>query len=188
MDTNEVLKIMEETGAVLKGHFLLSSGLHSDTYFQMARLFQYPAAGERLSRELAERFRADRVDAVIGPAVGGILISYELARQLGARSVFAERENGVLRLRRGFSIGEEERVLACEDVITTGGSVREVLDIVRERKADILGIACIVERGKADLPCRVESLLKVEVNNYAPAECPLCLLGTPAVKPGSRSL
>ncbi|HDN97761.1 MAG: orotate phosphoribosyltransferase [Candidatus Omnitrophota bacterium] len=182
----DIEKILEETGAILKGHFLLSSGLHSDKYFQIALVFQYPEYGEKIAFQLAKMFKDEKIDVVIGPAIGGIILSYELGRILKARSIFAERENGKMRLRRGFDILEGERVLICEDVITTGLSVGEVIEIVREKKGEIVGIGCIVERGKAEFPYPVKSLLKLEIKNYHPSECPLCKKGIPLVKPGSR--
>ncbi len=182
----DIKEILEKTGAILEGHFLLSSGLHSDRYFQMALVFQYPEYGERVSFELAKIFKNEKIDVVIGPAIGGIILSYELGRILKARSIFAERENGKMKLRRGFNISEGERVLICEDVITTGISVKEVIEIVKKKRGEIVGIGCIVERGKAKFPYPLKSLLKVEVKNYSPSECPLCKKDIPLLKPGSR--
>ncbi len=181
-----IKKILEKTGAILKGHFLLSSGLHSDTYFQMALIFQYPEYGKAVCQQLAENFKREKIDVVIGPAIGGIIISYQLAEILEARSIFAERENGKMKLRRGFEIKKGENVLLCEDVITTGSSVREVINLVEKEEGKILGIGCIVERGETEFNYPLKSLIKVDVENYTPENCPLCKKGLPLVKPGSR--
>lgn len=183
---NEIMGILEKTGAVLKGHFLLSSGLHSDTYFQMALVFQYPEYGKIVCQQLAENFKREKIDVVIGPAIGGIIVSYQLAEILGAKSIFAERENGKMKLRRGFKIEKGEKVLICEDVITTGGSVKEVITMVEKEGGEIVGIGCIVERGMVEFKYPLKALIKVEVKNYHPFECPLCQKKIPLVKPGSR--
>lgn len=185
---NNILKILKETKAILNGHFILSSGLHSDTYFQMALVFQYPDYGEILCKELAKNFENKKIDVVVGPAIGGIIISYELARILKARSIFAEREEGKMKLRRGFKIEKGEKVLICEDVITTGGSVREIVEIVEKEGGKIKGIGCIVERGKVEFSYPLKSLVKIEVKNYVPTECPLCKNGVPLIKPGSKNV
>lgn len=185
---DEMMKVIKKTGAILKGHFLLSSGLHSDTYFQMALIFQYPEYGEFVCRKLAEKFKDKKINLVVGPAIGGIIISYELGRVLSARSIFTERENGKMCLRRGFKIEKGEKVLICEDVITTGGSVKEVIDIVEKEGGKIEGIACIVKRGIVQLPYPLISLIEVEVKSFQPSECPLCKEGIPLVKPGSKVL
>jgi len=181
-----IKKILEKTGAILKGHFLLSSGLHSDTYFQMALIFQYPEYGKAVCQQLAENFKGEKIDVVIGPAIGGIIISYQLAEILGARSIFAERENEKMKLRRGFKIEKGEKVLICEDVITTGGSVKEVVELVKKEGGEIVGIGCIVERGETEFDYPLKSLIKVNVENYTPENCPLCKKGLPLVKPGSK--
>jgi len=183
---NEIMGILEKTGAILKGHFLLSSGLHSDTYFQMALVFQYPEYGKIVCQQLAENFKREKIDVVIGPAIGGIIISYQLAEILGAKSIFAERENGKMKLRRGFKIEKGEKILICEDVITTGGSIREVIDLVEKDGGKIVGIGCIVERGETEFDYPLKSLIKVDVENYTPENCPLCKKRLPLVKPGSR--
>jgi len=185
---SEIVEILKKTGAVLDGHFLLSSGLHSDRYFQMALVLQYPEYAKRLAEELTVRFAGERIDAVIGPAIGGIILSYQLAQLLNARSIFAERQDGIMSLRRGFSINQGERILVCEDVITTGGSVREVSDIARNAGADICGICCLVLRGNAEFDCRFEFLIQMVAVNYKPQECPLCARNIPIIKPGSRGL
>ncbi|MEG6617110.1 orotate phosphoribosyltransferase [Peptococcaceae bacterium 1198_IL3148] len=184
-----IIDIFTESKAMLTGHFRLTSGKHSDQYFQCAQVLQYPYYCAELGQELAERFRDAKVETVIGPAMGGILVAYELARQLGVRSLFAEREDGVMTLRRNFAIKPGERVLVAEDVITTGGSVKEVIEVVRKLGGEVVGVAVLVNRsgGKADLGVRTEALLNTSVVTYDPEDCPLCQQGTPAVKPGSRS-
>ncbi|HOK79695.1 MAG TPA: orotate phosphoribosyltransferase [bacterium] len=188
MTEQEILEIFEKTGAILEGHFLLSSGLHSNRYFQMARVLQFPHIARNLAEELVRKCGEKKVDVVIGPAIGGIILSYALAEILGARSIFAERENGVMCLRRGFTIDRDENVFVCEDVITTGGSVSEVIDLVKSSGAKIAGVCCLVLRGIHSLKFPVEYLLKIDVKNYRKDECPLCKNNVPLVKPGSRFL
>lgn len=190
MTTEEILSVFRETGVMLEGHFLLTSGRHSDRYMQCARLFEHPRHSELLCAELARRFDGEKIDLVIGPALGGIIMSYEVSRALNARNIFAERQDGVMTIRRGFSVKEGERVLVVEDVVTTGGSVREVLALLEAEKADIVGVGVIVDRsaGKVDFGYRLESLVSMEVTSYPPDECPICKTGLPLVKPGSRAV
>jgi len=187
---NEVLSIFQETGAMLTGHFRLTSGRHSDRYFQCAMVLQHPSHTETLCRELAQRFAGDDISAVVGPAMGGIIVSHEVARALGVRSMFTEREDGVMKLRRGFSIDPGEKVLVVEDVITTGGSVREAIEVIRGLGGEIVGAGVLVDRsnGTVDLGVKTEALLVTEVLSYAPGECPLCEKGFPIIKPGSRNI
>jgi orotate phosphoribosyltransferase len=188
LTAQEIEGIFRETGAMLTGHFLLTSGLHSDRYFQCAMVLQYPNHTEILCRELARRFVGLGVTTVVGPAVGGIIVSYELGRALGVRSLFTERENGIMRLRRGFAIEPGEKVLVVEDVITTGGSVRETIDALREMGGDVAGVGVLVDRsnGSIDFGVKTEALLVTEAVTYQPDNCPLCREGLPAIKPGSR--
>jgi orotate phosphoribosyltransferase len=188
MTKEKALQIFKETGVMLEGHFLLTSGRHSDRYMQCARLFQYPGLSEEFSKEIAGRFEG--IDLVAGPAVGGIILAYEVARQLGVPNVFAERENGVMTLRRGFSVPEGARVLVVEDVVTTGGSVKEVMELMRRLGGEVAGVGSIVDRsdGKADFGVPFHAVVSMEVKSYTLGECPLCMAGIPAVKPGSRSL
>jgi orotate phosphoribosyltransferase len=185
---DEILDLLYKRGAVMKGHFLLSSGLHSDTYIQCAQVSQYPEDNSFLAKKIAELFRDKEIDLVIGPAIGGITIAYETARALGVRGIFAERESGVLTLRRGFSIREGERVLIVEDVITTAGTVRELKDLVLSCGGEVAGISSIVNRGNINeidgIP--VKSLVYISLSTYPPDDCPLCKAGIPIVKPGSR--
>ncbi|MDD2772221.1 MAG: orotate phosphoribosyltransferase [Elusimicrobiales bacterium] len=189
MNQQEALKIFTDNSAILNGHFLLSSGLHSDRYMQCALVLQNPAAAAQLCKELAARFKDDKIDFVIGPALGGILVSYEMARHLGVRSLFAERENGVMSLRRGFSIRPGERCVITEDVITTGKSTNEVLQVVKDCGGVFAGAASLVDRsgGKTNFGVKFESALKVEIQTWKAEECPLCKKGLPLVKPGSRT-
>lgn len=185
---NEIEKILIETGAILKGHFLLSSGLHSDTYFQLALVFQFPHYGEIICKKIAEKISDKKIDVVIGPAIGGIIIAYELARVLRCRGIFSEREDGIMKLRRGFKIEKGENVFICEDAITTGASVEEVIKLIEEKNANIKGIGCVVQRGEVKFNYPFFSLLKVEVKNYTPENCSMCKSNIPLVKPGSRKL
>ncbi len=187
----EMLKIFEKTGGILKGHFILTSGRHSDTYMQCAKLFVDPKASELLCKSLAEKLNGEKIDLVISPAVGGILMGYEMARQLGVNNIFAERENGAMTLRRGFTLPENANVLVVEDVVTTGGSVKEVIELVKERGCNVTAVASIVDRsnGKVDFGVKFVNLISMDVVSYEPSECPMCKEGkTPAVKPGSRGL
>ena len=185
-----ILEIFREAGALLEGHFLLSSGLHSPKYLQCALMLQDPTKAERLCRQLARAFADDPIDLVLGPAMGGIIVAHELARALGARAIFAERENDKMTLRRGFSIGRGQRVLLAEDVVTTGGSLREVLQLARSAGADVLGIAALVDRTSGRDPefgMPLVALVKLDVPTYLPEECPMCREGVPLTKPGSRT-
>jgi orotate phosphoribosyltransferase len=187
----QILKIFLETNALLEGHFLLTSGRHSNQYFQCAKVLQFPNHTFEVCSVLADHFRNYEIDTVIAPAMGGIIVGYEVARQLGKRSIFTERENNQMTLRRGFSLLENEKVLVCEDVVTTGGSVFEVIEIVKSFGAKVIGVASIVDRsnGKVDFGYPFKSALQLEVVSYLPEECPICKEGNiPLVKPGSRKV
>lgn len=190
LDKNAILKIFKETGALLEGHFILTSGLHSAAYFQCARVFQHPRHAEALARDIADHFRPESVDVVVSPAVGGIVLGQEVARLLPARAIFTERVEGRMALRRGFEISKGERALVAEDVTTTGGSVAEVIDVAREAGAVVVAVTAVVDRssGRARFGVPYFSLVQMDVVNYDPADCPLCRAGSAAVKPGSRSL
>lgn len=189
-----VQDMLEASGALLSGHFILTSGRHSGNYMQCARLCAVPEFCESLAGELADKVRAalgeDACDLVLAPAIGGIVIGYELARQLGTPGLFTERDKeGVMRLRRGFELLEDQRILIAEDVVTTGGSVMEVAKIVEEAGAKVAGFACLFDRsaGKFRPGPPVFSVAELEFPTYDPAECPLCAAGElQAVKPGSR--
>jgi orotate phosphoribosyltransferase len=192
----EVPELLRESGAMLEGHFLLSSGRHSDKYFQCARLFQYPDRAAAVLAPLAERIRAAMasgslaVDAVVGPAIGGIVAAYELGRQLGLPAFFTERDDtGAMSLRRGFEVRAGERILICEDVITTGKSSGESAKVLEALGATIAAAACVVDRrapGAEDPAWPLYAACKVGAANWDPADCELCKKGVPAVKPGSR--
>lgn len=188
--SDEVLAVLKETGAYLTGHFKLSSGLHSPVYIEKFRLLERPELAEKVLRHLADRFRGDGVSVVVGPTTGGIIVAYEVARSLGARAIFAEREGDRRVLRRGFTIAPGERVLVVEDVVTTGLSVREVLDLVAEKGGEVVGVGMIVDRsrGQVDFGVRAERLVRVEFETYVPEECPLCRENVPLIDPGSRRL
>ncbi len=190
MTEKEVLEIYERTGGLLRGHFLLSSGLHSDIYLQSALVLQHPTHAEALCRDLAKPFKGDGVQVVLAPAIGGILVAHEVGRALGARSLFGEREDGVMRLRRGFVLEHGERCLVVEDVITTGGSTREVIKVVEDAKGTLVGVGALIDRsgGTATFPVKKAALATLTVPTYKPEDCPLCKAGTPAVKPGSRAM
>lgn len=190
MTQAEVLDIYQRTGALLSGHFLLSSGLHSDRYLQSALVLQQPDIATKLCAALAAHFRDMGIEAVIAPALGGVFVSHETARALGVRALFAERVNGELTLRRGFSIGTGERVLVVEDVITTGKSTKETIEVVKRAGGLAVAAGSLVDRsgGKADLGVPYRSLVTLDVPSYAPDSCPLCKAGSAPVKPGSRGL
>jgi len=184
-----ILKVFREAGALLEGHFLLTSGFHSPKYLQCALVLQDPARAERLCKQLAERFRSQGVTCVVGPAIGGIIVAHEVARALGTKCLFAERQDGAMTLRRGFTICPKDRVLLVEDVVTTGGSLREVADLIRAAGAEVVGVASLVDRTSGRDPqfgAPFEALVRVDVPTHAPSECPLCREGLPVVKPGSR--
>lgn len=192
MTTEEVLKIFEQNEALLKGHFLLTSGLHSSRYLQCALVLQHPAVAEKLCAALAAKVLGDdriaRVDVVIAPALGGVIVAYEAARTLGVRALFTERQEGTMKLRRGFHLKPGEQVLVVEDVVTTGGSTREVMEVVRQAGGVVVGAGSLIDRsgGAVDLGVPRHALAVLDVPVYTPEECPLCKDGSPAVKPGSR--
>jgi len=185
---NEFIEMFKEVNALLEGHFELSSGKHSDQYFQCALVLQYPEYCEALAKEIADSFRDQGITCVIGPALGGVTIAYELARQLGCRSVFAEREENKMQLRRGFSISKDDKVLLVEDVVTTGGSILEVANLVEGKSVPIAGFCCIVDRSsnQTNFPYPLRSLVQMTPNLYDPESCPLCRGGVPVIKPGSK--
>ena len=183
-----LLEIFQRTGALLEGHFRLSSGLHSPRYLQCALVLQYPEHAEMVGRELAAHFSSERIDAVVAPAIGGIVVAHEAARALGVRALFTEREAGVMTFRRGFSLKNDEAVIVVEDVITTGGSTRETMDAAARAGGRVVGAGSIVDRsdGAVELGVRRCSLLTLDVPSYDPSECPLCRQNIPVTKPGSR--
>ena len=193
MTRDEVLRIFRDSGAIVEGHFILSSGLRSPLFLMKARVFMYPERTERLCRALAQAIRAadlGPVDLVVSPAVGGIIPGYETARHLGVPAVYVEREEGLFRLRRGFRIEPGMRVVVVEDIVSTGLSSRECIDCVRALGGEVLACACLVDRsaGEADAGARLISLAEFKVPAYAPDEVPPEMAAIPPVKPGSRGL
>ncbi len=185
----QILEIFEDSGALLHGHFRLTSGRHSGEYIQCAQVLQYPEYTEALCEHMAESFVDDDVDLVIGPAMGGVTLSYEMARQLGVASLFTERVDNKMLLRRNFYIPEGARVLVVEDVTTTGGSIREVIELVRAAGGVVVGTAVLVDRTNGELDLGVDksvSALSLSVQSFEPDACPLCQEGLPIEKPGSR--
>ncbi|MBC7541403.1 MAG: orotate phosphoribosyltransferase [Candidatus Sericytochromatia bacterium] len=178
---------LRTTGALLQGHFQLSSGLHSPHYIQCARLLQHPGHAAWACARLAERITGT-IDVVVGPALGGVIVAYELARALGVRALFTERVDGVMQLRRGFAVGADERILVAEDVVTTGKSAREAVAALHTAGGRVVGLASLVDRsgGTVEYGVPFVSLLPLEVTAYAPARCPLCAAGQPVNQPGSR--
>jgi orotate phosphoribosyltransferase len=190
MTDQEILKIFQDTQALLEGHFLLTSGRHSNKYFQCAKVLQHTKQTSEICSIIAEEYKDKNIDTVIAPAIGGIVVGQEVARQLGSRFIWAEREDGSMKLRRSFEINEGERILVCEDVVTTGGSVKEVINIAKESGAEIVGVGVIVDRsnGKADFGVPMKSTLQLEVVSFEPDNCPICKEGLELVKPGSRKI
>jgi orotate phosphoribosyltransferase len=190
MEHGKATKLLKSAGALLEGHFLLTSGNHSDTYIQCALLLSRPEIAHEFMDDIARRFSAEDIDTVVAPAVGGIIVSYEVARLLGKRAIFLERERGTMTLRRGFHIKKRERVLIVEDVITTGGSVLEVGDVIVEAGGIVTAYASIVNRSSGRFT-PIEPYyycLEMDVPIYQPEACPLCAQDVPLVKPGSREL
>jgi orotate phosphoribosyltransferase len=189
LSERQTLELYEKTGALMRGHFRLTSGLHSDVYLQSALVLQYPEHAAALGTALAATFRADGVQTVLAPAIGGILVAHEVARALGVRALFSEREGGVMRLRRGFALAAGERCLVVEDVITTGGSTREVVQCVEDLGAGVVGVGSLIDRsgGAAAFTVKRVALATVTATTWAPEGCPLCKTGSQAIKPGSRS-
>ena len=192
MTRDALLDMYRRSGALLEGHFRLTSGLHSPGYLQCALVLQYPQDAEALGRAIADRVRDLRATVVLSPALGGVVIGHEVARALCVRAIFAERQDGVLTLRRGFIIGEQDRVLVVEDVLTTGGSTRETMLVAKAAGGQVVGAASIVDRSTpgmargADLGVPFVTLLAIDLPTYEPDTCPLCAQGLPVVKPGSR--
>jgi len=182
----EVLRTLEERGAVLYGHFLLSSGNHSDRYVEKARIFEDPLLVREFGEEIASWY--SDVQTVVSPAVGAIPLGFAVAMAAGARFVYAEREGGVMTLRRGFRLDPAERVLVVEDVVTTGGSAGELVDLIRRSGAEALGVAAMVDRSPGDLPFTLRALARVDADVHEPQNCPLCKEGAPVTAPGSRHL
>lgn len=188
MKAEQVIDQFRATGALLEGHFQLTSGLHSTVYLQCALVLQFPEKAEAFGRAIAEMYREQAIQLVASPAIGGIVIGHEVARALGARFVWTERESGVMTLRRGFTVSPGEKTLVVEDVITTGGSTRETIETLRQAGADVVAAASIIDRsgGAVDVSVPRTALATLKVLSVDPSVCDACKLGEPAVKPGSR--
>lgn len=187
----QVLEIFKEKDVLQHGHFRLTSGRHAAYYMQCAKLLQYPEVAGPLCAQIAAQFVNQGISIVAGPALGAVIIAYEAARELKVKAVFAERENGIMALRRGFSVQPGDRVLVVEDVVTTGGSVREVIELLNELGAEVVGVGVLVDRsnGKTDFGVPLKALVTIEIDSFEPEACPLCAEGKlPVVKPGSRQV
>jgi orotate phosphoribosyltransferase len=186
--SDSVLRIFEERGGLLTGHFLLTSGKHSPKFLQAAQVLQYPEIASQLGSELAAHFAPEKPAIVVGPAVGGIVLAHEVARALGARACYSEKEGDGMVLRRGFVVPAGAKVIVVEDVVTTGGSVRKTVEHLRERGANVRGIGAIVDRsgGKAQFDLAFHSLARLEIETYLPKECPLCARNVPLIEPDAR--
>jgi orotate phosphoribosyltransferase len=193
MTNEEVLQVFADNQALLTGHFLLTSGLHSPRYLQCALVLQHPAIAAQLCTALAAKAQADerigKIDLVIAPAIGGVIVAHEVARSLGVRALFTERQDGAMKLRRGFQLNPGERCLVVEDVVTTGGSTREVMELVAQYGAVTVGAGSLIDRsgGAVDLGVPRHAMAVLEVPTYQPDACPLCVDGSKAIKPGSRA-
>lgn len=183
-----VIETMKECGALLEGHFLLSSGRHSNRYCQCAKLLQYPDKAEKVLAIAKDKLKDVDVDIVVGPAMGGIVVAYELGRQMGKPAIFTERVDGVMTLRRGFEVHKGQKVIISEDVVTTGKSSLEVAELLKSIGAEVVGIACIVDRSAGSIPYPVYSCVKLDIESWEKEECPLCKQGIEYVKPGSRNI
>ena len=188
MNSEEVIQKFRETEALLEGHFVLTSGLHSGVYLQCARVLQHPQVAEAFGQNIAKHFRDEQIETVASPAIGGIIIGHEVARALGARFIWTERENGVMVLRRGFTVSAGEKLLVVEDVVTTGGSTRETVTVLQSAGANVVAAASIIDRssGQADVGVPRLALATLNVPSVSPEDCEACRRGEPAVKPGSR--
>lgn len=188
--SNRAVEILEEAKAILTGHFKLTSGLHSNRYIQCAQVFQYPDKVEELCKMLAEKLQGKGVTTVIGPAVGGIIFSYELSRALKCKNIYTERVDEKMAFRRNFSVEPGEKVIVVEDVVTTGGSAKEVAELAKSLGAEVVAICSLVDRsgGKVDFGVPFVPLIQMDVVTYQPDDCPLCKEGKPLVQPGSRHL
>jgi orotate phosphoribosyltransferase len=184
----KVLNILSEVGALLQGHFLLSSGKHSNRYCQCAKLLMYPDKAEEVLEVVSHKLKNIEFDLVVGPAMGGIIVAYELGRQLNKPAIFTERENGVMTLRRGFEIHPGQRVVIAEDVVTTAKSSLEVAKLIKSAGGEVVGIACIADRTIGETPYKLYSAVKLQIETYDKEDCPLCREELPCIKPGSRNI
>lgn len=180
------IELLMKADGLLSGHFCLTSGLHSDTYFQCAKLYQYPNIVEQIAEELAKKLEGVEFDTIVAPAIGAIIFGYEVAKKAGVRNLFVERKDGVMALRRGYNIKKGEKVVIIEDVITTARTIYETIDCLKEFEPEIVGVGCIVDRSKGKTDLAITSLLQIDPVVYEPQNCPLCAQGLELVKPGSR--
>ena len=189
MSDIDVKEILIEAKGLLKGHFCLTSGLHSDTYFQCAKLYQYPDVVEKLAKELAKKLKDVEFDTIVAPAIGAVIFGYEVAKQAKKRNLFVERKDGIMQLRRGYSLKKGEKVVIVEDVITTARTIFETKEAIKEFDCEVVAIACIVDRtqGKLNNEFKIYSLLQSSPVTYKPDNCPLCKQNIELVKPGSRT-
>jgi orotate phosphoribosyltransferase len=189
MNATELREALEDHGGLLTGHFKLSSGRHSDLFVQTAAILKYPGIAERLGHELGRRFASAGTTVVLGPAMGGVIIGHEIARYLGVPMIYAEREDGDMKLRRGFTLDTDDRVLIAENTVTTGGSQKETITLAKSFDVDVVGVAAIVDRSPGvSFGVPFEVLLKIDAQSWEPDECPLCREGSELIAPGSRHL
>lgn len=181
-----VIDELKQSEALLEGHFLLSSGRHSDRYCQCAKLLQYPDRAERVIARITEQVKDLHIDMVVGPAMGGIIVAYELGRQLGVPAIFTERVDNVMTLRRGFEVKPGQKLIISEDVVTTGKSSLETIEVLKSFGAEVIGVACLADRSAGNFPYPIYSATKLDIQSWEVADCPLCKQGLPFVKPGSR--
>ncbi|MFP4020963.1 MAG: orotate phosphoribosyltransferase [Halanaerobium sp.] len=188
MTKEEIRELLVETDVIQEGHFVLSSGRHADIYMQCAKVLQYPEHASTLAAEIVRKWGDKEVDVVVGPALGGVVLSYAVAEELGVRSIFSERKNGEMKIRRGFELKPGEKVLVVEDVVTTGGSVRELLAVLEELDVEIVGLSSIVDRsnGKVEFDYDFKALLPVDIKSYKAGKCKLCEQGEAITRPGSK--
>ena len=184
--TNEVLELLEKAQGVLHGHFCLTSGLHSDIYFQCAKLYQYPDITEKIGKMLAEKLSEIEFDTIVAPAIGAVIIGYETAKNAKKRNLFVERKDGTMQLRRGYTLKKGEKVVIIEDVITTARTIKETMEAIKEFEPEVVAVGCIVDRTKGKTEYNIKSLIQIDPVVYDPNDCPLCKEGIPLVKPGSR--
>lgn len=185
--TNKVLNLLEQAEGVLHGHFCLTSGLHSDIYFQCAKLYQYPEITSELGKLLAEKLADVEFDTIVAPAIGAVIIGYETAKNAKKRNLFVERKDGEMQLRRGYTLKKGERVVIIEDVITTARTIKETMEAIKEFEPEVVAVGCIVDRTKGKTDYNIKSLLQIDPVVYEPSDCPLCKEGIELVKPGSRA-
>ena len=183
----DVKELLLKAQGLLSGHFCLTSGLHSDTYFQCAKLYQYPEIVEALASELAKKLENVEFDTIVAPAIGAVIFGYETAKQSKKRNLFVERKDGEMALRRGYSLKKGERVVIIEDVITTARTIKETMEAIKEFEPEVVAVGCIVDRTKGQTDYNIKSLMQIDPVVYDPSDCPLCKEGIELVKPGSRT-